>query len=98
MHEREIVIETLPTSNLRIGCHKNLATYQLFNWYKWKIEGYSIPPIVLGSDDPGIFQTNIYNEYALVFCHMVYELGISRQDASNYIKELIENSENYKFY
>lgn len=97
MHKKEIVIESLPTSNIRIGWHKSLSSYQLFNWYEWKKHGYSIPPIVIGTDDPGIFQTNIYNEYALIYCYMVYKLRLPRIDVINFIKELENNSETYQF-
>lgn len=51
MHKREIIIEALPTSNLRIGYHRILNSYQLFNWHKWKLDGNPILPIVLGIDD-----------------------------------------------
>ena len=97
LHKREIVIETLPTSNLRIGYHRNLSSYQLFNWYKWKTEGESIPPIVLGTDDPGIFATNIYNEYAMVYCYLVYEKKQSRDDVIKFLEDICRNSSIYAF-
>ena len=97
MQRKEIVIETLPTSNLRIGYHKSLENYQLFNWLQWKDEGYSIPPIVIGTDDPGVFATNIYNEYALIYCYLVYEKGLSRNEVMDYIREIDENSKTYSF-
>ena len=34
MHGREIVIETLPTSNVVIGNHHDYNTYHLYNWYQ----------------------------------------------------------------
>ena len=97
MHEKEIVIEALPTSNLRIGYHKKLNSYQLFNWYKWEKDGFSIPPIVIGTDDAGIFSTNIYNEYALIYCFLVYEKKMNRNEVISYIRGLYENSELYAF-
>lgn len=97
MHKREIVIEALPTSNLRIGYHRNLKSYQLFNWYQWKIEGNPIPPIVLGTDDPGIFQTNIYNEYSMLYCYLVYEKGLTRSDVIKFIQDIHNNSRIYAF-
>lgn len=97
LHKKEIVIETLPTSNLRIGYHRNLSSYQLFNWYKWKKEGESIPPIVLGTDDPGIFATNIYNEYAMVYCYLVYEKKQSRDDVIKFLEDICRNSSIYAF-
>lgn len=35
LSKREIVIETLPTSNVLIGHHHDFSTYHLYNWYKW---------------------------------------------------------------
>lgn len=97
MHKREIVIEALPTSNLRIGYHRNLKSYQLFNWYQWKIAGNPMPPIVLGTDDPGIFQTNIYNEYSMLYCYLVYEKCLSRSDVVKFIQDIHNNSRIYAF-
>ena len=62
MHHRQIVIETLPTSNVVIGHHHSFSTYHLYNWYKWSKEGEKIPAIVVGTDDAGIFATNIFSD------------------------------------
>lgn len=97
MHEKEIVIEANPTSNIRIGYHFSLKTYQLFNWWKWKKDGFAIPPVVLGSDDAGIFATNIFNEYALVYCYMVYEMNVERNDAMEFLREICTNAKTYLF-
>ena len=37
------MIETLPTSNIRISHHYNYDTYHLWNWLKWEKEGKAIP-------------------------------------------------------
>ena len=97
MHKREIVIEALPTSNLRIGYHRDLRSYQLFNWYKWKLDGNPIPPIVLGTDDPGIFQTNIYNECAMIYCYLVYEIGLTRSVVIKFMQDIHDASRVYSF-
>lgn len=97
MHKKEIVIEALPTSNLRIGYHRNLKSYQLFNWYQWKQEGCTIPPVVLGTDDPGIFSTNIYNEYAMLYCYLVYDRKMSRTDVMRFLQNIRDNSRIYAF-
>lgn len=98
MSKREIVIETLPTSNVRIGFHRDFSTYHLKNWVKWHEEGKAIPPIVVGSDDTGIFATNIYNEYANIYCSLINDGQLSQTQVMNVIKELDENSHIYRFH
>lgn len=58
---RRIVIETLPTSNVRIGIYQNHSEHHLERWRREKLN------VVIGCDDAGIFATNIYNEYAHIY-------------------------------
>ena len=97
MHQKEIIIETLPTSNLRIGFYQDFATSHVWNWLKWKTEGSPIPPIVIGTDDAGIFATNIYNEYACLYCYLVQRRGLCHKDAIALLRELNENAAVYHF-
>ena len=97
LHKREIVIETLPTSNVVIGNHHDYSTYHLYNWYMWKKEGYSLPPIVVGTDDTGIFATNIYNEYCNIYCQFLYEKGLNSNEIMSFLKELNDNARYYAF-
>lgn len=97
LHEKEIVIETLPTSNVRIGHHYNFNTYHLWNWLKWEKEGKPIPPIVVGTDDAGIFATNIYNEYANIYCNLTTYNKVSHNEAMKVIEKLDKNGSIYKF-
>lgn len=97
MHRREIVIETLPTSNVVIGSHHDFSTYHLYNWYRWKKEGRALPPIVVGTDDIGIFATNIYNEYCNIFCQFVYGKGMNTDEVTSFVKELDTNARLYAF-
>ena len=97
MHHRQIVIETLPTSNVVIGHHHSFSTYHLYNWYKWSKEGEKIPAIVVGTDDAGIFATNIYNEYCHIYCMLVFDKGLSPFKAMDYIERLVHNAKVYVF-
>jgi hypothetical protein len=97
LHEKEIVIETLPTSNIRIGHHFNFDTYHLWNWLKWGKEGKTIPPIVVGTDDTGIFATNIYNEYANIYCNLITSNKMSHNETMRIIEDLDKNGRIYKF-
>jgi hypothetical protein len=85
---KKIIIETLPTSNVRIGVYKSHKEHHLKNWLP---EGLQV---VVGSDDPGIFATNIYNEYAHIY-QMFNEEGSEKQ--RKIIDELIKNSKKYLF-
>lgn len=97
MHFKQIVIETLPTSNVIIGHHHSFSTYHLYNWYKWSQEGENIPAIVIGTDDAGIFATNIYNEYCHIYCQLVFDKGLSPYEAMAYIESLEHNAKVYAF-
>lgn len=95
MYNRKIVIETLPTSNVLIGHHRDFRTYHLYNWYRWSQE-HEVPPIVVGTDDAGVFATNIYNEYCNIFC-MLKEHGCNADDIMAFIRKLDENARLYAF-
>jgi adenosine deaminase len=97
LHEKQIVIETLPTSNVMIGHHRDYSTYHLYNWYLWAKQGIKVPAIVVGTDDPGIFATNIYNEYCHIYCQFVFEKKVSIQETMSFIRSLHHNAEIYKF-
>lgn len=98
LHEKEIIIETLPTSNFRIGFYDNFSSYQLFNWFDLFEKDVPLPPIIIGTDDPGIFSTNISNEYALIYCYLVYEKNKNRNKVLEFIKILNQNAKVYAFY
>lgn len=98
MHQKQIVIETLPTSNVMIGHHHSYATYHLFNWYKWGKEGANIPAIVVGTDDAGIFATNLYNEYCHIYCMLVFEKHLSPHEAMDFIERVAHNAKVYNFH
>ncbi|WP_259015888.1 hypothetical protein [Emticicia fluvialis] len=97
MSLREIVIETLPTSNVRIGYHRDFSTYHLINWIRWKKEGKNIPSIVVGTDDTGIFSTNIYNEYANIYSSLHHIHQMPHDDVMDVIKRLEESAGIYRF-
>ncbi len=97
MHRRQVVIETLPTSNVMIGHHHDFSTYHLYNWYLWSRQGLKVPAIVVGTDDAGIFATNIYNEYCHIYSQFVFDKGLAPQEAMTFIRQLYHNAEVYKF-
>lgn len=97
MHKKEIIIETLPTSNVRIGHYTDYTAYHLWNWFKFEAAGHPIPPIVAGTDDTGIFATSIYNEYANLYSHLVHNTGAGHHQAMQILERLHKNSSLYAF-
>ena len=81
-----------------IGHHHSYATYHLFNWYKWGKEGANIPAIVVGTDDAGIFATNLYNEYCHIYCMLVFEKHLSPHEAMDFIERVAHNAKVYNFH
>ena len=51
---------------------------------------------MLGTDDPGIFVTNLYNEYANVYCNLI-DNGMGSLEAMDIIREIEQTSNIYRF-
>lgn len=96
INKRRLVLETLPTSNVRISVYRSYAEHHLFRWLGFKNSGERVN-VCVGSDDPGIFATNLRNEYA----HILRELdrlcpGTGRESLSE-LRNLIENGKIWRF-
>ncbi len=94
--KKGVVIEALPTSNLRISYYHAIDEYHIGRWTDIEGAENSMPAVVLGSDDPGIFMTNIYNEYARVYSFLA-DKSISAVRRLDIMKIIRESSEIYKF-
>lgn len=91
-----IVIEALPSSNLNISYYRHLNEYHLEKWLDTEQKSVLLPPIVLGTDDPGIFMTNIYNEYAQAYLHLETQ-GRSSSNRIKKIEDIFRDSQTYNF-
>ena len=95
--EKRIAVETLPTSNLRISFYKNYGEHHIFRWLGANKTSADPKPIVcLGSDDTGIFSTNLRNEFSHIFCSLISK-KIDRKQALDFLKEVAENNRIYGF-
>lgn len=56
---KDIVIEVMPTSNIRIAYYKK---YKEHHMTRWSRSSGTKPKFVICSDDPGIFATTLHNE------------------------------------
>jgi hypothetical protein len=97
MANKNIVIETLPTSNIRIGLHRDYQTYHLYNWLQLKKQNVKIPVIVVGSDDTGIFATSIFNEFGNIYECLIQHPDFSQEQVMDVIKKIDEASRLYRF-
>ena len=67
-----IALESPITSNLNISFYKELKEHHLERWLKGHSADGKIPmpAVVIGSDDLGIFMTNIFIEYARIMKYL----------------------------
>lgn len=97
--EKDIVIESPPVSNLRISQYKLLPQHHLLRWLGvpgHTFEGDVHMNICMGSDDPGIFVTDIKNEYYHLY-NMLREAHLSPQESIDKLRELNRNGRIYAF-
>lgn len=97
---KKVVIETLPTSNVRISHYKSIDEHHVFRWLQIPdraLSGDSKMLLALGSDDPGIFATDIRNEFYHLFTVLTQKYKYSANDALKLIAPINENGRIYRF-
>lgn len=95
LNEKNIAIETLPTSNVRISYYKEYSEHHLIRWLGLKNVDDPKPNVVIGSDDTGIFMTNLRNEYAHVY--QMINKKLSNEETLQKIELLNKNSKAFTF-
>lgn len=96
LSKKRIAIEALPSSNLRISYYNDIREYHLHRWLQQDTIKNLLPAVVIGTDDPGIFMTNIYIEYARVYLHLE-ECGFSTMKRFEILSNLHQCSSIYNF-
>ena len=95
--EKAIVLETMPTSNLRIGQYKEMGQHHSLRWLGVSAEEGDIAPlVVLGSDDPGIFATDIKAEFYHIYASL-RKRGLNSREALEKLIDIDENGNRYAF-
>lgn len=91
-----VVIETLPTSNVRIGGYRDYSEHHLMRWLG--VSGSPVPvapEVCVGSDDPGIFSTNARNEFGHVL--LALEKEMSPREAADRLRRLNQTGRMTRF-
>lgn len=96
MHKKNILVEVLPTSNVRISHYTTTEEHHVMRWLNPE-DIRPAPQVVLGTDDPGIFSTTLRNEYSLIL-RKLQSLHPGRSEKPyEIIRHLIENGLSYRF-
>ncbi|MXN74046.1 hypothetical protein GR157_04740 [Burkholderia sp. 4701] len=100
VRDKGIVIETLPSSNVRISQYHSFVEHHALRWMR--IPGYieeGDPEIMvsLGSDDPGIFAGDLNGEFYQLYAAL-RSIGLGDKTALNYLAPLNERGRQYRFH
>lgn len=98
--ERSVLIETLPSSNVRISQYDHISEHHSLRWMR--VPGYieeGDPEIMacLGSDDPGIFASDLETEFYLLYGTLLRS-GLNDSDALKKLQVLNERGRIYRFH
>jgi len=88
--QKEIIIESMISSNVRISFYDRYKEHHIV---KWLDKQHNMPLVTLASDDPGIFNTNIFCEYS----HLYDMLDQNNDKFNKYNKILTDNGKKASF-
>ncbi|EJO28596.1 amidohydrolase family protein [Achromobacter marplatensis] len=98
--DRRVVIETLPSSNVRISQYEKFDEHHALRWMG--IPGHVLAgdtPIMvsLGSDDPGIFAGNLKGEFYQLYAALKQQ-GLTDTHALHLVGTINERGRQYRFH
>ena len=100
IYKKQIILEALPTSNVRISHYHSIKQHHIFRWLQIPQASFDgdFPVLVsLGTDDPGIFATDMRNEVYHLFSTLKFAYEYPDSKAMEIISELNENGRIYRF-
>ncbi|MGO8072920.1 hypothetical protein AB9F41_10470 [Rhizobium leguminosarum] len=98
VNRRGVALETLPTSNTRISVYKDMTEHHIFRWLGLtEPKLVNKPTVVVGSDDPGIFCTNIKNEYAVLLTILRTKFGKSNPESVAILESVNDSGRIHRF-
>lgn len=99
LHDKRVVVETLPTSNLRISYYRNAWEHHAMRWLCKRPEIFKDDPkifLTFGSDDPGVFTCDTKSEFYLLYSSLRRH-GITEQEAIALLHEVNNRGRVYSF-
>ncbi len=97
IRDKRIAIEINPTSNLCIAPLRDTKEHPVFRWHPPEETDAAIRPYILvGSDDPGVFGTELAFEYAAL-SRAAEERGATPREIEHWLRELRDNSKMFCF-
>lgn len=96
---RGMAIETLPTSNLRISYYREFHEHHLFRWLGVASDfPLSVrPSVVVGTDDTGIFATNLKIEFALIADALRHAYQLPEREVEAHLLHLNHTASAFRF-
>ncbi len=100
VEKRRVVIETLPTSNVRISQYQHHREHHSLRWMKapnYIKENDPDIMVSMGSDDPGIFSNDLSTEFYQLYV-VLRENGSTDMDALSLLATINERGRQYRFH
>ncbi len=112
LHTHGVVIESMPTSNVRISFYETYTDHHLWRWLGLtgrrngagaerepdRAGDEILPTVCLASDAPGIFATSLRNEYAHVYDQLTHRFDLPADEAIGVIGKLADNARTFRFH
>ena len=96
-----VIIETLPTSNVRISQYQQMQHHHLFRWlgFDKRLGSSGIKALVsMGSDDPGIFANDLVTDFYHLFIILRKKYDLSDDQALLALATVNERGRTYRFH
>lgn len=98
--DRRVIIEILPSSNVRISQYERFEEHHALRWMGIPghvQDGDTSIMVSLGSDDPGIFAGNLKGEFYQLYA-VLRQKGLSDADALRHVSVINERGRQYRFH
>ncbi len=99
VNQRGVVIETLPSSNVRISHYRGFEQHHALRWMSTPKKSKENDPkvlLALGSDDPGIFANDLLSDFYHLFIALK-NTGLDETESLNRVAEINARGRSHRF-